>query len=247
VAEQERWHAGAGLRPDEVGRQAESAGDDLLVHALPSVGKGPIIVGAVTSTGAPAFKEWAVVVQALLQGEQILDVRKGGIREDGRHFSVQATRLWLYPTAEHQRPELLKPAYAGWVERSVATAPADRSIVISGWADVVGVATVTDADVLEALEGKVIWSHEYVESRFSWKRRDPLWVLALRAHRLAEPITVPWRDGYGGCTSWVDLDGLPDDPASLASEPALSDTAFAARLKGAADAIPGGFAKPDAT
>ena len=43
---------------------------------------------------APACKDWASVVHALLEGEQILDVRKGGIREDGRHFSVQATRFW---------------------------------------------------------------------------------------------------------------------------------------------------------
>jgi len=44
---------------------------------------------------APACKEWAAVVHALLEGEQILDARKGGLREDGRHFSVQSTRFWL--------------------------------------------------------------------------------------------------------------------------------------------------------
>ena len=59
---------------------------------------------------APAYKEWATIVHALLTGEQVLDVRKGGIREDGRHFSVQATRFWLYPTAEHQKAELLEGA-----------------------------------------------------------------------------------------------------------------------------------------
>ena len=63
-------------------------------------------------------------------------------------------------------------------------------------------------------------------------------MLALRVHRLLEPVTVPWDDGYGGCTSWVELAGLPDDPASLPSEPALSDVAFAARLKGAVEALP---------
>ncbi len=191
--------------------------------------------------GVPAFKEWAVVVQALLQGEQILDVRKGGIREDGRHFTVRADRLWLYPTAEHQRPELLKAPYARWVAATEADAPPERAIRIAGWAEIVGVATVTDPEVLDALDGKVIWTREYVASRFSWKRRDPLWVLALRAHRLLEPIVVPYREEYGGCTSWVELDGLPDDPTALPSEPALSDVAFEARSKGAADAIPGGF------
>ena len=58
----------------------------------------------------------------------------------------------------------------------------------------------------------------------------------------AEPVTVPYRDEYGGCTSWVDVAGL-GDPESVASTPALSDVAFEARLKGAAEAV-GGFAPP---
>src|SRR5204863_425611 len=74
-------------------------------------------------------------------------------------------------------------------------------------------------------------------SRLNWKKRDPLWVLAMRVHRLAESIEVPWREEYGGCTSWVDLtDGLPD-PSELASETALSDTAFKARMEGAVGAL----------
>ena len=116
--------------------------------------------------------------------------------------------------------------------------------MISGWADVVGAATTSDPEVLEALDGKVIWSREYVETRFKWKKRDPLWVLALRVHRLIEPIEITYRDGYGGCTSWVELDGLPDDPASLPSELVLSDVAFEAKLKGVNDVIPGGLGEP---
>lgn len=172
-----------------------------------------------------------MVVRALLSGEQILDVRKGGLREDGRHFDLHATRLWLYPTAEHQKPELLKPAYRHWVDDSIAGAPGDGSIRVEGWADVVGVVTITDPDELAKLGSRFIWTTDYATSRLSWKKRDPLWVLALRAHRLLEPITVPWREEYRGCTSWVELDGLPDDPAAVPSEPALSDESFAARLK----------------
>ena len=167
---------------------------------------------------APALKEWAVIVHALLEGEQIVDVRKGGLREDGRHFDVRAPRLWLYPTAEHQKPELLKAPYRHWIDLAQA-APVGQPIEIAGWADVARVATVTEAAELEAIESKLIWTDDYAEKRLGWKRRDPLWVLALRVHRLLEPITVPWRDEYGGCTSWVDLDGLPDDPASLPASP----------------------------
>lgn len=186
---------------------------------------------------APALKEWAVVVHALLEGEQILDVRKGGLREDGRRFAVQARRFWLYPTAEHQEASLLKEPYRHLLDLASA-APAGEPIRLDGWADVVGVATVTEQEQLDAIAPKVIWTDEYVVSRFRWKKRDPLWVLALRVHRLAEPVTVAWDEAYGGCTSWVDLHGLPADPASLPSEPALSDVAFAARVKGAVDALP---------
>ena len=186
---------------------------------------------------APACKEWAAVVHALLEGEQILDVRKGGLREDGRHFSVQATRFWLYPTAEHQKPELLKEPYRHWIELAHA-APVGEAITIEAWAEVVKLATITEAEELDAIASKLIWTDDYAASRFKWKKRDPLWVLALRVHRLLEPVTVPWDDGYGGCTSWVELAGLPDDPTSLPSRPALSDVAFAARLKGCVDALP---------
>jgi|SRR5829696_6758073 hypothetical protein len=179
----------------------------------------------------PAFKEWAVIVRALLEGEQILDVRKGGLREDGRHFGVQSPRVWLYPTTEHQRPELLKPAYRHSIELS-AGSPVGEPITIPGWAEIVGVATLTDPDQLARLDSKLIWTFDYAESRLQWKKRQPLWVLAMRVHRLLEPLEVPWREEYGGCTSWVDfVDRLPD-PEEINSEPALSDTAFAARMKG---------------
>ena len=161
------------------------------------------------STGSvPALKEWAAIVHTLLEGEQVIDVRKGGLREDGRHFELSSRRMWLYPTAEHQRAELLKPAYRHWVDLATS-APIGQAITISGWADVTDVATITEPEHLEAIASKLIWTDEYASSRLEWKKRDPLWVLVLRVHRLDEPVTVPWVEGYGGCTSWVDLAGLP--------------------------------------
>lgn len=192
----------------------------------------------------PAYKEWAVIVKALLEGEQVIDVRKGGIKEEGRHFSVQSNRLWLYPTYEHQRSDLLKAAYQPSLDQVLAEEPPDRAIRIEGWADVVGIARVTEPDELAPLESKFIFSLDYAAERLKWKKRDPLWILALRVYRLDDPITVPWRDEYGGCTTWVPLQGLPPDPASVPSEPALSDAAFEARLKGVAESLPNGFSSP---
>lgn len=186
---------------------------------------------------APACKEWAVVVHALLEGEQILDVRKGGLREDGRHFSLRSTRLWWYPAAEHQRRELLKAPYRHWIDLAAAS-PVGGTVRIDGWADVVRVAQVTEQRELDAIASKLIWTPEYATSRFDWKPHNPLWVLALRVHRLLEPIEIAWDDAYGGCTSWFEIAALPDDPASLPSEPALSDVAFESRLKGCVEALP---------
>ncbi len=177
----------------------------------------------------PAFKEWAVIVRALLEGEQVLDVRKGGLHEDGRRFAVRADRCWLYPTFEHQQPELVKPAYRRWL----TDAPGDsdpQEVRIDGWADIVGVLEITEAAELTRLDSKLIWTPGYAASRLGWKSRQPLWILALRAYQLETPCLVPYREAYGGCTSWVELDGVPEDPAVLPAEPALTDESFTARL-----------------
>ena len=36
-----------------------------------------------------AFKEWAVTVRALAEGEQLITLRKGGIREENKHFEIE--------------------------------------------------------------------------------------------------------------------------------------------------------------
>src|SRR5262245_18778002 len=45
-----------------------------------------------------AFKEWAVTVRALAEGEQLVTLRKGGIRDDRKHFELEHDPLFLYPT-----------------------------------------------------------------------------------------------------------------------------------------------------
>src|SRR5712692_4652503 len=55
-----------------------------------------------------AFKEWAVTVRALAEGEQLVTLRKGGIREPERHFRLEHDRFFLYPTFDHQRTDLVR-------------------------------------------------------------------------------------------------------------------------------------------
>ena len=158
---EQRGHPRDPGRAREVRAQPQPFRDDLLhVAGTPHRGCELRWIGILTrvssstqitpsTDAAPALKEWAAIVHALLEGEQIIDVRKGGLREDGRHFDVSARRLWLYPTAEHQRAELLKPAYRHWVDLATA-APVGEAITIAGWADVTDVATITEPEHLDA-------------------------------------------------------------------------------------------------
>jgi hypothetical protein len=123
----------------------------------------------------------------------------------------------------------VKPAYRRWLANTAIDAEPGE-VRIDGWADVVGVMTITEPEELAHLDSKLIWTPEYAASRLGWKSRQPLWVLALRAYQLEDPCRVPYREEYGGCTSWVQVDGLPDDPTTVPAEPALTTESFAARL-----------------
>lgn len=52
-----------------------------------------------------AFKEWAVVVDALGRGDQIVILRKGGISEGAGGFQVEHPQFLLFPTLYHQQRE----------------------------------------------------------------------------------------------------------------------------------------------
>src|ERR671932_1031972 len=144
-----------------------------------------------------ALKEWAVAVDALIAGETIMLLRKGGIREEGKHFRVAQDEVLLYPTYEHQEPGLLKAPYAGQVQ-PVPSGWHPETVTIRGWARIEGIFQVTDAATVEALLPYHIWNERFAAERFGWKPRYPLYVLLLRAYRLREPQTMPYIGSYGG-------------------------------------------------
>ena len=66
-----------------------------------------------------AFKEWAVTVRALAEGEQLLTLRKGGIREPDKHFELEHDRFFLYPTFDHQRTDLVRESHRPELARAL--------------------------------------------------------------------------------------------------------------------------------
>jgi hypothetical protein len=174
-----------------------------------------------------ALKEWAVLVDAMKRGELVAMVRKGGIREQRAGFSVRHDRFVLYPTFFHEKINELAPRYAPTLEASHANKPEPGTIRIDCVADVVGLWQVTELETLRAIEGEHGMSWSAVESRFHYKNRPGVQVIAVRVSTLAAPVVVPETRRYLGCVSWVALDeGIDVSNAT----PVLDDASLMMRV-----------------
>jgi hypothetical protein len=178
----------------------------------------------VADAAVPALVAPAPVIDALLAGEQVVDLR---IQPDAGGPPEGATRFWLQ--ADPDAAPDLKGAYRRARELSLPDeGPAPGQVRIDGWAELTGTATtVVDEERKGALDGKTILAIDPFVGR-------EVLVLALRAHRLVEPVTTAG-----------DLAGLPPDPCDgPPSQPALSDAAFEARRNGLSNALAGGLRAP---
>jgi len=171
-----------------------------------------------------AFKEWAVTVRALAEGEQLLTLRKGGIREEGRHFELDHDRFFLYPTFDHQRNNLVRQSHHPELRRALEEGvwtdgePPPKALIQDGgieqpdrvriraWAEVHEHYEVADPRIVDGLSPFHIWTPDYAFKRLRWKPRHPLHVLVLRVYRIPRPVTVRVRPEYEGCRSWVEID-----------------------------------------
>jgi hypothetical protein len=152
-----------------------------------------------------AFKEWAVTVRALAEGEQLVTLRKGGIREEHKHFELEHDRFFLYPTFEHQRNDVVRASHQPELRRALEegvwpdTEPPAHALTRDGgiaqpdrvrvraWAEVANHWTITDPRIVDALSPYYVWTTDYAEKRLSWKRSHPLHVLLLRTYRIPRP------------------------------------------------------------
>jgi hypothetical protein len=174
-----------------------------------------------------ALKEWNVAVNALSGGRTIVLLRKGGIREQAGHFNVSDKQVLLYPTFEHQQPDLLKPDFASQV-KIVESGWHPETIRITSWAEITDVFLVAWEPAIKALFPYHIWNEKFVGDRLKWKQNQPIYILLLRAYRLPETAEIPYISEYGGCRSWIDL----ASPISLeGSEAVLSDKEYIARSR----------------
>ena len=167
-----------------------------------------------------ALKEWSVVCHALETGRQMILLRKGGIVEAIGGFELEHSQFLLFPTYLHQNLEMLKPeARPGFAP---ASAEPDQ-ITIRSAAEVTDIIRLTDRKQMDGLEAEHIWTPPLIDMRYSYRPKNPLYLLLVRAYTLPGVVTIQNTVEYSGCKSWVPLAHSVD---CAGATPAISDSQY---------------------
>lgn len=175
-----------------------------------------------------AFKEWAIVVDALGRGEQILILRKGGLSEGREGFRVEHPDFLLFPTLYHHQRESVLPEAQLRFDQIAPHWPPLGIVRLAYFASVADWQRIDSLSVAERLRGQHCWRDEVIANRFDWGRSKNIIALALRVFRLAHEIELAVQPAYGGCKSWVELEC--DIPVQGA-QPVLDEQTFHRKLR----------------
>lgn len=176
-------------------------------------------------TSRMALKEWAVVVQAIGSGRQLLLLRKGGIRDPRGEFELEHREFLLYPTWEHQAPEHVRPECR--TPMPPAPAPLDP-VEFRVYAGVALTWELRDPAVVDSLQRYHVWTPEFVAQRMRYRPQAPTLLVVVRAYRLKRPARRDARPEDAGCKSWVPL----AEPVDVeGAEPVLDNRRFRAALE----------------
>ena len=186
------------------------------------------------ATERTALKEWAVLCEAMARGEIMAMVRKGGVREQRAGFAVRHDRFLLYPTYFHEKRSELQPRFADRLQPQDPDRPPEGMIRIRHVARVSAVWHVLELDALRAIEAHHGLAWPAVVSRFEYRGRPEVRVVAVRVARLSRVHDVAETRRYQGCVSWVDLDGAIDVSST---EPVVTDAEHEAHMRALVGAL----------
>ncbi len=166
--------------------------------------------------GNVAFKEWAVVCEALLDGRQQVILRKGGIAEGRSGFEFRHEEFFLMPTWFHEQvAKTTLPA-----ETPLPQRPSEGTITITGCCKVVAAGLVRDLEAVRRLAPYHILSEATVAERFGYGQSAGIHVALVRVYRISPSWSLEDSPRFGGCRSWVEL----PQPPGFETTPVLSDS-----------------------
>ena len=163
---------------------------------------------------ASAFKEWALVCEALGAGNGSLIVRKGGIAEGREGFSFREREFLLFPTWFHEQLARTRLPETTELPEEPAEDFEIRYAAVVEWTGF-----VDDLAKVRALETLHILRDSVVEERFRYDGANGLHLAFCRIYRLDPPRKFKMEKRYGGCRSWVDV----PEPEGCAMVSVISD------------------------
>ena len=167
---------------------------------------------------AIAFKEWALVCEALGRGEQSLLLRKGGIAEGAQGFGFEHTEFFLFPTWYHAQVDKVRSG-------GILPDQVENLVMVSYAASIEWSGRVNDLDAVRRLEDLHVLHESVIEERFAYdtgtEEGSPLGIhiAFVRIYRLEPSIAFSMEQKFGGCRSWVELPDIT--PGAMVS--VLSD------------------------
>jgi hypothetical protein len=171
-----------------------------------------------------AFKEWAIVCEALGAGEQSIILRKGGLHEGGEGFSFKHGEFFLFPTYFHEQVGRTRlPSSTRIPERR------EGEIGIKYFARVEWTETVTRLETALGLGAYHVWNEEVVRERFAYAEAPGVHLAFLRVYRCEPGWGFAEEARYGGCRSWVTI---PEAPGEMRLTAVLTDEEHARRGEG---------------
>ena len=180
------------------------------------------------STVRIAFKEWAVIVDALGRGDQILILRKGGSSEGRGGFRPEQPEFLFFPTLFHQQRESVVAAAQARFDQLAPGLPPPEVVRLEFCAQVADWRRVDSPAAAERLRGQHCWRDDVIARRFDCGREKSIFALASRVFRLPERIELPMQAVYSGCKSWIELER---DIDTSRARPVLDDMVFSAKLE----------------
>jgi len=152
-----------------------------------------------------AFKEWALVCEALGSGQQSLIVRKGGIAEGRDGFGFRDREFVLFPTWFHEQLQRTRLPQTTSVPPEPTETTEIRFAAEMEWSGV-----IEDLEQLRALESLHILLPSVVEERFHYSEKKGVHIAFVRIYRLDPPQVIRLEKKYGGCRSWIELPDFDD-------------------------------------
>lgn len=171
-----------------------------------------------------AFKEWQLVAQAMVQGEQTVILRKGGISEGRAGFQWLYDRFFLFPSLFHEQTTRVKPNADGSERALESVGRVDGKITFDVYIEAMSWGLITDWEEVQKLDPFHIWSESTVRERFSWGDKPGISYAVVQPYLLKEPLLLEDCASFGGCRSWF---ALPSEKGDAWQERAEQATAVA--------------------